>query len=295
MVNIDQMTNIEFRQPQTLKEALRLLSESGKNARLIAGGTDVIPGMRQGSVRFKDISHLIDIHHLEELNFISKEKDVLRIGAASTFSNISNHKVIAKSFPVLADAARHIGSVQIRNRATIAGNFVNNAPCADSVPALLVHNARIKIISPADQRELLLDKFLKGPYKTALKPTELVSEIEVPIDTQNYKGVFYKLGRRRGVAVSRISLAILLKMSRKKITDIRIASGAVTPVGMRFPNLEKALTGKDVDLEMLKKFAHQLGKEILQATGLRWSTPYKLPVIQQIFFQLMCDLTGTKI
>jgi xanthine dehydrogenase FAD-binding subunit len=288
------MTNIEFRQPQTLKEALGLLSASGKNTRLIAGGTDVIPGLRQGSARFKDIRHLIDIHHLRELDFISKEKEILRIGAVSTFSSIVNDKVITKSFPVLADAARHIGSVQIRNRATIAGNFVNNAPCADSVPALLVHNARIKIISPNNQRELLLEKFLKGPYKTALKSTELVSEIEIPIDTHDYKGVFYKLGRRRGVAVSRISLAILLKMSRRKITDIRIASGAITPVGIRFPNLEKALIGEDVNPGLLKKFAHKLGEEILEVTGLRWSTPYKLPVIQQIFYQLMVDLTGAE-
>jgi CO/xanthine dehydrogenase FAD-binding subunit len=156
-----------------------------------------------------------------------------------------------------------------------------------------VYNASIKIVSRKSQRELLLEEFLKGPYKTVLRADELVSEIRIPIDTLNYRGVFYKLGRRRGVAISRISLAVLLKRSEKKISDIRIASGAVTPVGMRFRELEKVASNQEITPERLKKLTRSLAEQILQVTGLRWSTPYKLPVLQQIFYQLMCELTET--
>ena len=286
---------MEFIRPETFNEALRLLGDTGKNTRLISGGTDIIPGIRQGSKRFTNIRRLIDIHHLSELEFISKEKENLRIGAATTFTRIAGNESVKKAIPVLAEAAKHIGSVQIRNRATIAGNFVNNAPCADSVPALLVYNARIKIISQKSQRELLLEEFLKGPYTTALKQDEIVSEICIPLDAQNYQGVFYKLGRRRGVAVSRISLAVLMQMSGKEISDIRISSGAVTPIGMRFRKLEQAFMNEKPTPVLLKKFACDLGEEILQVTGLRWSTPYKLPVIQQIFYQIMCDMVVSKV
>lgn len=285
------MVEMEFIRPETLNEALGLLGDNEKNTRLISGGTDIIPGIRQGSKRFKNIRRLIDIHHLRELDFISKEKENLRIGAATSFARIAGNESVKRAIPVLAEAAKHIGSVQIRNRATIAGNFVNNAPCADSVPALLVYNARIKIISQKSQRELLLEEFLKGPYTTALKQDEIVSEICIPLDAQNYQGVFYKLGRRRGVAVSRISLAVLMQMSGKKISDIRISSGAVTPIGMRFRKLEKAFINEKPTPVLLKKFARELGEEILQVTGLRWSTPYKLPVIQQIFYKIICDIT----
>jgi CO/xanthine dehydrogenase FAD-binding subunit len=288
------MPEIEFIQPGTLKEALHLLADSRKKKGILAGGTDIIPGIRIGSGRFKSIRRLIDIHHLPELNFISFENGNLRIGSVVTFAQIAENEKIKKSVPLLAESARSIGSIQIRNRATIGGNFVNNAPCADSVPPLLVYDARITILSAKGKRELSLQEFLSGPYKTALKPQELVSEISIPLPGKGYRGVFYKLGRRRGVAVSRISLAILIKQAAAEIKDIRIASGAVTPIGMRFPHLDKAFIGVKPSSKSLKKLARSLGQEILQVTGIRWSTPYKLPVVQQVFYKLLCDLMGIK-
>jgi len=287
------MPEMEFTRPDTLDDVLILLAETGYKNRLLAGGTDIVPGIRQGSARFKHIRHLIDIHHLPELNFIRVDKDYLRIGAAVTFSRIAGEEQIRNIAPLLADAAIKVGSVQIRNRATIAGNFVNNAPCADSVPPLLVHNARVKLVSRKTQRQLLLEEFIKGPYRTALRADELVTEIIIPLDARNYHGIFYKLGRRRGVAISRISLALLMQTSGNVISDIRIASGAVTPVGMRFRELEKAFVNEKLTTDRFKILTRDLAGQILQVTGLRWSTPYKLPVLQQIFYQIMCELTGT--
>ena len=287
------MPEMEFIRPDTLDDVLILLAETGYKKRLIAGGTDIVPGIRQGLARFKHIRGLIDIHHLTELNFIRADKDYLRIGAAVTFSRIARDEQVRKTASLLADAAIKIGSVQIRNRATIAGNFVNNAPCADSVPPLLVYNARVKLVSQKTQRVLLLEEFLKGSYKTVLRADELVSEIIIPLDAHNYHGIFYKLGRRRGVAISRISLALLIQTPGNVSNDIRIACGAVTPVGMRLRQLEKSFVNVKLTAERLKVLTQNLAEQVLQVSGLRWSTPYKLPVLQQIFYQIMCDLTRT--
>jgi len=320
----------EFVQPKDLREALGLLDKHQEqgNARLIAGGTDIIPGFQQEASRFKDIKLLIDIHGLKELKIIERENNHVIIGAGVTFSELIKHPVIKELYPLLVKAAGSIGSVQIRNRATIAGNFVNNAPCADSVPPLLVYDAEIQIQSSNKKREVSLEdfllisckslqkkqafemtppkeghlsdrewgagaaRFLLKPYKTQLQPDEIVTRVVLPVPGNDYRGDFYKLGRRRGVAISRISLALLLDIQNSVIRDIRIASGAVTPIGKRFKELENSAQGKKVTTGLFQQLAQELGQQILDITGLRWSTGYKLPVVQQMFYQLLeniCD------
>ncbi len=284
----------EFVQPKDLREAVDLLDKHQEqgNARLIAGGTDIIPGFQQEASRFKDIKLLIDIHGLKELKIIERENNHVIIGAGVTFSELIKHPVIKELYPLLVKAAGSIGSVQIRNRATIAGNFVNNAPCADSVPPLLVYDAEIQIQSSDKKREVSLEDFLLKPYKTQLQPDEIVTRVVLPVPGDDYRGDFYKLGRRRGVAISRISLALLLDIHNSVIRDIRIASGAVTPIGKRFKELENTATGKKITTGLFQQLAQELGQQILDITGLRWSTGYKLPVVQQMFYQLLenvCD------
>jgi xanthine dehydrogenase FAD-binding subunit len=273
--------------PKDLKGALSQLAEKN-NVHIIAGGTDVVPGLGQESNRFKNIELLVDINKIKELKGISVNNGIITIGAAETFTNILNASIIKKELPLLAKACGTIGSVQIRNRATIAGNFVNNAPCADSVPVLLAYNAAIVIESVNSKKEIPLSEFLSGPYKTQLKKDEIVTQINIPIPAKEFAGDFYKLGRRRAVAISRITLALLISVKENKIDEIRIASGAVTPIGVRFADLEKSVAGKTIDDNLLKDIAVGLGKNILEVTGLRWSSEYKLPVVQQVFYQMLC-------
>ena len=282
---------IDFIRPRDLNETLELLTEHAQrnDAALIAGGTDIIPGFQQGASRFKNIKLLIDIHHLEEIKTIEKEKETgnVIVGAGVTLSDLSAHPVIKELYPVLAKAASAVGSVQIRNRAAIAGNFVNNAPCADSVSPLLVYDAAVRIQSLHGKREINLEDFLLKPYKTQLQPEEIVTQVVLPALSNNYRGEFYKLGRRRGVAISRISLALLVHMQGNLIRDLRAAGGAVTPIGKRFRQLEKFAGGKEANSFLFKQMAQDLGKHILEVTGLRWSTPHKLPVVRQMFYQLL--------
>ncbi len=285
---------IDYFKPENLEQALQTLASDEGKTRLLAGGTDIIPGFHINSKRFREVRRLVDISGLPELTAIEFQEDGLHIGAAATFSSIVKNPLIRERYPLLVESSRQIGSVQIRNRATIAGNFINNAPCADSVPPLLIYDAQIVVRSLDTQRRLPLADFLLRPYRTQLNANEMVTEIILPEISQEYQGEFYKLGRRRGVAISRITLAVLLKMRDDVIDDIRIAAGAITPIGKRFPDLEAMAIGQKADPDFLKELAVRLGKDILEITGLRWSSAYKLPVVQQAFYVMLRRLGKAK-
>ena len=214
------------------------------------------------------------------------------LGSAVTFSQIVNSSDIQKYFPLISDSAKQIGSLQIRNRATLAGNFINNAPCADSIAPLLVYNTDLSIISKSGRRNIKLKEFVSGPYQTTLKSDELVESIIIPHTGPGYRSEFYKLGRRRAVAVSRISLAIILKMQSGVIDDLRIACGAITPSGMRFTEIEQEAHGRSPDMAFLSEIASSLGRAIMESSGIRWSSPYKLPVVQQMCYTMLSKLSG---
>jgi len=281
------MPSIKILTPKNLNEVLGILSNHDKDLRIIAGGTDVITGLKQESNRFINTEVLIDINSVAEVKGIEQRNGKISIGSASTFTEIYTNQIISKELPILKKAVVTIGSLQIRNRATIAGNFVNNAPCADTVPALLVYNATIEIESINSKREISLQEFLQGPYKTQLKKDEIVTRINIPVLPKTYVGDFYKLGRRQAVAISRITLAVLMELNKNKINEIRIASGAVTPIGIRFAELEKFAEGKEVNDNFIKTLSSKIGEEVIKLTGLRWSSEYKLPVVQQMFYQLL--------
>jgi len=280
---------LEYVKAKTLQEALSFL-KANPNARIIAGGTDVIPAFQQGSARYKDVSGLLDLSGISELRNIEEKENEVVIGSACTFIEVIKNPIVKKYFPLLVKASSTVGSLQIRNRATLAGNIVNNAPCADSIPSLLVYDATLEIQSADGNFEIPLQQFLQKPYKTQLKNEEIVTKIRIPKVPEGWTGVFYKLGRRESVSISRITLAILLKLEDGTIKDARIASGALTPIGNRFPVLEEKLKGKACTKDNLQEAAIALGKHILEVTGLRWSSPYKLPVVQQLFYQELSKL-----
>ncbi|MCX6175656.1 MAG: FAD binding domain-containing protein [Ignavibacteriales bacterium] len=285
------MPSIEILIPKNLNEVLSILSNYDKDLRIIAGGTDVVTGLKQESNRFVNTEVLVDINHVAEVKGIEQRNGKISIGAASTFTEIYTNQIVSKELQILKKAVATIGSLQIRNRATIAGNFVNNAPCADTVPALLIYNATIEIESIHSKREISLQEFLQGPYKTQLKKDEIVIRINIPVPPKTFVGDFYKLGRRQAVAISRITLAVLMELNENKINEIRIASGAATPIGTRFQELEKFAAGKEVKNDFLKLLASKLAEEIIKLTGLRWSSEYKLPVVQQMFYQMLNRMT----
>ena len=275
--------------PLTIEEAVSLL-HTQKDSRILAGGTDIISGIRLESSRFTNVASLIDINGIEEIRQIIETDNSVTIGANTTFAEITGSAVCRELYPALVEAASQVGSPQIRNRATIAGNFVNNAPCADSVPSLLVYDATITVASTEGTKEMPLAEFLLRPYKTQLKADELVTKITLKKLPETYRSSFYKLGRRRAVVISRITICLLGEQKDGIITDIRIATGAATPIGKRVTGVEVFLTGKPVSDDLFREAGVMLGKYILDTTGLRWSTPYKLPVAQNLCYQGLSKL-----
>jgi len=282
--------DLEYIRTKDLKEALLLLENNNGKMKVVAGGTDIIPGFQQGSSRFEGIEKLLDLTHLNELKSVQEMDDRIEIGAGLTLSEIISNETIVNSFPLLVKSASTIGSVQIRNSATIGGNIINNAPCADSLSPLLVYDAKLRVQSNSEMKEILIKDFLLEAYNTQLKRDEIVTYIILPKISNLYIGDFYKLGRRRGVAISRISLSVLLHLEDQIIEDLRIAGGAVTPVAMRFEEIEKKGKGKRVSKELLISLSQEIGKTVLKVTGLRWSSAYKLPVVQQSLYQLLVNI-----
>lgn len=273
--------------PTTVDEVCRLLQNNNGLLKIIAGGTDIIPGFHIESPRFENIERLIDINNVDELKSVSIVDGNIIMGSAITFSEIIANPLLNEKLPLLVKASMTIGSAQIRNRATIGGNFINNAPCADSVAPLLVYDAEIKIKSFIEEKIIKLQDFLVKPYGTRLKPDEIVAHIIVPAPHKNLSGDFYKLGRRRAVSISRISLAILLDFNNGLINEMKIASGAVTPIGTRFYDVEQFAKGKVLNDESMKEISIKLGERILEVSGVRWSSEYKIPVVQQVCYQLL--------
>lgn len=282
----------KYYRPKTLHELKNILGELQGESRILAGGTDIVPGFVQESSRFTSIKNLIDINFISDLKHIRRFDGQVSIGSTVTFTEIIKSEILQTHFPLLVKAAQTVGSVQIRNKATAVGNFVNNAPCADSVPPLLVYDARIKIISRDGERVIPLNDFLLNSYETQLSNNECVTEILIPIPTKNFIGDFYKLGRRSAISISRISLAFLLYQEEKIIKELRLASGAITPIGKRFYELENSFVGREVNSETFMEIASVFGKRVLETTGLRWSTAYKLPVVQQMLYQLLEQHAG---
>ena len=171
------LPKFKYLRPESLEEACSMLSQFNGKARVIAGGTDLMVNMKQ---KTDSPAYLVDISYLPGLNTIEcNEEDALKIGALCTHSDIESSSLIRAKFSILAQACRSIGSVQIRNLGTIGGNLCNASPSADSAPALLGLDAKVRIFGPAGENAVELAKFFTGPGETILKPDEILSGIDI--------------------------------------------------------------------------------------------------------------------
>jgi carbon-monoxide dehydrogenase medium subunit len=212
-----------YARPATLSEALALLEEHGADARLLAGGTDLVVELRNLAIRPKIV---IDLKRVAELvPSISETEDRLRISPTAVMADVEADARVRAHFPALVEAASTVGSIQIRNRATLAGNICHASPAADTAPALLVYGAGVNLASVRGPRRLLLAEFFLGPGKTALKPGELVTSIDLPLVNERHGAAFARLTRRRGVDLATINLCCRVDAGGRT----HFAYGAVGP------------------------------------------------------------------
>jgi len=279
----------------SVQEAIQLLQEN-PDARLIAGGTDVLIKLHKGKGRF---DHLVDIHDIPELNFVSHNDNAdLVIGPTTCFTNVSESPLILKHVPVLSAAIRTIGGPQVRNMATIGGNLCNGVPSADSATPLLCLNAQLTIEGPQGSRRLPLEDFFLEPGKVDLKPHEILTAITITRDNYNgYAGHFHKYAMRDAMDIATIGCSAVCKVEDNKLQDLRLAYGTAAPVPIRCKSTEQKVSGRQVSQKLLEDIAHSVGKDVRPRDSWRAAKDFRLQIIttlaQRVVKQAILNTGGT--
>ncbi len=263
------MKGFEYARPRTVSEAVALLEEYGPDARLLAGGTDLLIRFRDGSIRPRLV---IDLKQIAELRpAIRVEDGYLSISASTVMTDIVEDGLVQRHFRALAEAAVVVGSVQIRNRATLAGNICNASPAADTVPPLLVYGAGVKLISASGDRTVLLEDFLVGPGRTSLRRGEIVASVDLPIPGSRVGAAFGRVTRRRGTDLATINLSCLV--TEQGVT--RFAFGAVGPKAILAVDETGLLADPHADEEARRRVLEDLIADTSPITDVRASRQYR--------------------
>jgi carbon-monoxide dehydrogenase medium subunit/xanthine dehydrogenase FAD-binding subunit len=276
--------------PRSLKEALEFLSERRTTWRIIAGGTDLMLFLRNSQLNDPLLEGLVDISDLEELRGFETTTTTFCMGAMSTFADLSLSPIVSQEAPLLAEMARWMGSTQIRNRATIGGNLVNAATCADSVPPLLVLSAQVSLSSIRGVRILPIDEFILEPGRTAIRPEEILTSVSFDRIPEDTSWGYVKLGRRKSASISRVSVAAIRFKSETSDSAVRLAAGAVTPLPSRLRKAEQSLLRNGWTSASMLQAATAARNEVASIAGNRWSSDYKLPVLENLVRQTLNKL-----
>jgi CO/xanthine dehydrogenase FAD-binding subunit len=275
------LPTFELLTPQTLDEAVQILSRVGEKGRILAGGTDVIVQMRSGQSR---PGYLVDIKKIQQLRGIDFSPTTgLKIGALTTHRELELSPVIKEKYTILHDGVSRVGSVQTRNRGTIGGNICTALPSADSSAPLLALAAKVNIHGASADREMALEDFIIGLRKVALKPGEIVTHIIVPPGGQYCGGAYIKFARRKAMDLALLGVAVYLECGsdRKTCSLARIALATAAPVPMRAKEAEKALIGVSLDdVEALNKVGEIASREAKPRTSKRSSEEYRRHLIK---------------
>lgn len=245
------------------------------------------------AIRAGDLANafVMDISRLDELRAVEKRDGVVSIGAAVTYTEIINNNVVKEFVPLIAKAAGFVGSVQIRNVGTLGGNAANASPAADSVPPLIAHNSRVVIRSASSERVESIRDVIVGPYRTNLKPDELITAFLVePLD-DGYRHTFHRIARRRALAVARINAAAVGRIDSKGVVeDVRLSVGSITPQPCRMEAAEEHLIGRLPSEKLIREAAEKVSAEMIRQSGVRVSTEYKRPAVQGLVIKALSEL-----
>jgi CO/xanthine dehydrogenase FAD-binding subunit len=283
------MFNVDYIRPQDLSEALDFLENNGPDTAILSGGTDVMIDLRSGDLQCR---YLLDVSRLPELREIEIKDGELTIGAGITIHEIETSQIIGRFAPALQIAADKFASRQVRNIATIGGNVAHCSPCGDTIPPLLIHDAGAVVVTSQGRRIVPIEEMAGGPYHCTLRPNEIITHfILKPKPEEVEFSDFQKIGRRKELAIARMSMAAMAKQEKdKSISFVRFALGSCTPTPHKFNGIEEFLLGKVPDEGLLWEAGRVLADRMLDITGRRPSAVYKEPAIQGLVFRLMYPL-----
>lgn len=271
------MRELAYVRARSLGEALTLLNEPGHRSRVLAGGTDLVRQIRGRTV---DIDRLVDVSRIPELQVVEADGGgAIRIGAGVTFAQAQRDRILAERVPLLVEACRAVGGVQVRNRATIGGNVANGAACADVATVLVCLDAVAVIAGLGRERrvpvaDLLTDTRPNSPHSELIRGFEFLA----PPDPR--RTVYLRLGRRQAMSIARASIAALGQVDERGCTTtIRLAAGAVFGHPRRLAEIETLLMGGTPSEAAYVEAGRRAAELVLAECGERWSAPYKQEVV----------------
>jgi CO/xanthine dehydrogenase FAD-binding subunit len=282
-------TDYQLVAPGTLQGVVSLLAAEPGAWLPIAGGTDVMVQYAAGKLPARK---LVSIWNLPELRRIEVLPNEVLVGAACTYTDLRQHAIVGREFPLLASAASWTGGIANQNRGTLGGNIVNASPAADSLPALLVYEVELALISVRGERRLPYSDFHTGYKQTRLAPDELIRAICLPRKFQEYFSYTRKVGARNAQAISKVCIAALGRATGGIMEDVRIALGSVAPVPLRLTETERLVKGKRLEPPLLVEVRRAAAAEIAPIDDIRSTAKYRTVVAANLVEEFLSKLVS---
>lgn len=277
---IKEMEWKEYFTPRNVYEALDILDTYKGTARIMAGGTDIVPATRKGQM---GIDVVVDITNISELNFISLEDNIVKLGPLVTHAQVAKSSLIREKGMALAEGASKVGSPQIRNVGTVAGNIVNAQPGADTIIPLLALDGSVTVKSKKTERTIPLSELFTGVGKTTIDSTkEIVTAISFPALGKREASAALRLAKRKSLVLPILTVAVKISLDnkKKKFTGVSIAAGPVSTIPFRCSSAERLLIGSEINDEIIRNAALKFADEARPRTSLlRGTTEYRKSMV----------------
>lgn len=278
---------VDYFFPKSIKDACDLKNEYRERARFIAGGTDLFLFMERDGYHPQA---LIDINRIPVLKDISIDGSTISVGSAVTYNEILNHRPLCDALPFLEKAIRTIGGVQVRNVATLVGNIANASPAADTLPPLYVLKTKVHIANNNCSREMLIEDFILGVRHTDLSSNEMITHVTFEIPKPDYLGVFDKLGLRKAMAISVVSVAVLISFIGEVVGEVKIALGSVAPTIISVPGVDTVLVGRSLNDKVINEVAGITSQVAMPIDDVRGSAEYRKLAVAGMIRRALFDL-----
>ncbi len=266
------MGDFEYVRARSLREAVDYLGEPGLRSRILAGGTDLVNQFRSDE---SSCDRVVDVGHVPELRVIRVDDEV-HIGAAVTHAEVAAHPGLQAGAPLLVQACRQIGSPQIRNIATVGGNVVNAAACADTLPALVCMGANAVVVGSSGRSSVPVADLVTGVNRTVLANDSLVEAFVFDAAPATSRSDFQRIGRRRAMSIARLSVAAMGMLdSEGQVALIRLVPGAAFARFQRATVVEEMLRGQRPSAQRIQAAGQRMAELFMEESGGRWSAPYK--------------------
>lgn len=269
----------EFHEASSLEQVSDLLARFGSDARLFAGGTDLLIDVKRGRIH---PTHVISINNIASLRGVAPTTDGIRIGALTTVNELSASSLVRTHFPALLDATQKMAGPQIRNMATVGGNICNANHCADLPPILMVMNARISLWSHSDRRDLPLEAFFTGPKKTARHHDEVLTEIFLPYPPAKFGAAYARFSLRESNAIAVAGVAASLTLDGNIIRQARIGFSAVAPSPALVEGAATVLVGRILDEATLDQAADVAVKASHPISDIRGQADFRQALVDSL-------------